>query len=78
MMEVTIVGGPFDGEIFGVPLGSTDLHLNVKTPVPAAGDNTPWVPFYEIGVPIHLTRNGYRAKWSARAFRTLRPEDGTL
>jgi hypothetical protein len=62
-IEVTILGGPHDGSVYGVRAGIRDIRLAISLPPPVPGYEGPWDPYYEVDVPIHLTRNGYRADW---------------
>jgi hypothetical protein len=63
-IEVTILGGPFDGNTYTVRAGSHNLRLAIRPPMTASDDEKPWIPIYEMSIPIYLTRNGYRAGWA--------------
>jgi hypothetical protein len=68
-IEVTILGGPFDGTVRAVRAGSPNLRLEIRPPMPA-DDGESWVAYYGVDIPIHLTRNGYRADWASRRSTT--------
>jgi hypothetical protein len=63
-IEVTILGGPFDGNRYTVRAGSSSLRLMIKPPLIENADDKSWIPIYEMSIPIYLTRNGYRADWA--------------
>lgn len=65
MISVQIVGGPRDGAIIDVEGVHRVLVAEMCIPYDWVCEENA-VDFHMTELPVHLTRNGYRAYWSER------------